>query len=49
MLPLFPVVVKFCSNNSLFTSRTSTGVSFCNFRAEYLKPFFACSVFSLGI
>ena len=30
-------------------SRISTVVSFHNFRAEYLKPFFPCSVFSLGI
>ena len=30
-------------------SRISTGVSFRNFIAECLKPFFACSVFSLGI
>ena len=30
-------------------SRISTGVSFHNFKAECLKPFFACSVFSLEI
>ena len=30
-------------------SRISTGISFHNFKAEYLKPFFAHSVFSLGI
>ena len=30
-------------------SRISTGISFHNFKAEYLKPFFARSVFSLGI
>ena len=30
-------------------SRISIGVPFDNFRAEHLKPFFARSVFSLGI
>ena len=30
-------------------SRISTGISFHNFKAGYLKPFSARSVFSLGI
>jgi len=30
-------------------SRISTGISFHNFKAEYLKPFFARSVFSVGV
>ena len=33
----------------LRVERISTGISFHNFKTEYFKPFFARSLFSLGI
>ena len=43
---VFSVII---SDQPVAASRISKGVSFHNFIAEYLQPFFACSIFSLGI